>query len=127
MDLDEVIVMEFNKEIFVMFLCNMVMFLFVVMFVIIGCFSILKLINVVYKKKFFIVVVCQIQGDMDDFGFNDVYYVGVIGKIFCVFEMLGGNIIVIMQLNGFKVYLDSIIKMFLYLKGMVIFILEVND
>lgn len=47
---------------------------------------------------------------MDDPGFNDVYHVGVIGKILRVFEMPGGNTTVIMQSNGPKVHLDSITK-----------------
>jgi uncharacterized membrane protein len=90
-DPDEVTAMEFNKEIPVMPLRNMVMFPSVVMPVTIGRPSTLKLINAAYKKKLPIAVVCQIQGDMDDPGFNDVYHVGVIGKILRVFEMPGGN------------------------------------
>lgn len=86
-DPDEVTAMEFNKEIPVMPLRNMVMFPSVVMPVTIGRPSTLKLINAAYKKKLPIAVVCQIQGDMDDPGFNDVYHVGVIGKILRVFEM----------------------------------------
>ena len=98
-DPDEVTAMEFNKEIPVMPLRNMVMFPSVVMPVTIGRPSTLKLINAAYKKKLPIAVVCQIQGDMDDPGFNDVYHVGVIGKILRVFEMPGGNTTVIMQSN----------------------------
>lgn len=64
---------------------------------------------------------------MDDPGFNDVYHVGVIGKILRVFEMPGGNTTVIMQSNGPKVHLDSITKTSPYLKGMVTPIPEAND
>ena len=71
-DPDEVTAMEFNKEIPVMPLRNMVMFPSVVMPVTIGRPSTLKLVNAAYKKKLPIAVVCQIQGDMDDPGFNDV-------------------------------------------------------
>ena len=106
---------------------NMVMFPSVVMPVTIGRPSTLKLINAAYKKKLPIAVVCQIQGDMDDPGFNDVYHVGVIGKILRVFEMPGGNTTVIMQSNGPKVHLDSITKTSPYLKGMVTPIPEAND
>lgn len=126
-DPDEVTAMEFNKEIPVMPLRNMVMFPSVVMPVTIGRPSTLKLINAAYKKKLPIAVVCQIQGDMDDPGFNDVYHVGVIGKILRVFEMPGGNTTVIMQSNGPKVHLDSITKTSPYLKGMVTPIPEAND
>ena len=69
-DPDEVTAMEFNKEIPVMPLRNMVMFPSVVMPVTIGRPSTLKLVNAAYKKKLPIAVVCQIQGDMDDPGFN---------------------------------------------------------
>ena len=69
-DPDEVTAMEFNKEIPVMPLRNMVMFPSVVMPVTIGRPSTLKLINAAYKKKLPIAVVCQIQGDMDDPGFK---------------------------------------------------------
>ena len=78
---------ELEKEFPIMTLRNMVMFPSVVMPVTIGRPSTLKLINAAYKKKLPIAVVCQIQGDMDDPGFNDVYHVGVIGKILRVFEM----------------------------------------
>ena len=64
---------------------------------------------------------------MDDPGFNDVYHVGVIGKILRVFEMPGGNTTVIMQSNGPKVHLDSITKTSPYLKGIVTPIPEAND
>ena len=67
-DPDEVTAMEFNKEIPVMPLRNMVMFPSVVMPVTIGRPSTLKLVNAAYKKKLPIAVVCQIQGDMDDPG-----------------------------------------------------------
>ena len=126
-DPDEVTAMEFNKEIPVMPLRNMVMFPSVVMPVTIGRPSTLKLVNAAYKKKLPIAVVCQIQGDMDDPGFNDVYHVGVIGKILRVFEMPGGNTTVIMQSNGPKVHLDSITKTSPYLKGIVTPIPEAND
>ena len=63
-DPDEVTAMEFNKEIPVMPLRNMVMFPSVVMPVTIGRPSTLKLINAAYKKKLPIAVVCQIQGDI---------------------------------------------------------------
>ena len=126
-DPDEVTAMEFNKEIAVMPLRNMVMFPSVVMPVTIGRPSTLKLVNAAYKKKLPIAVVCQIQGDMDDPGFNDVYHVGVIGKILRVFEMPGGNTTVIMQSNGPKVHLDSITKTSPYLKGIVTPIPEAND
>ena len=63
----------------------------------IGRPSTLKLVNAAYKKKQAIAVVCQVQGDLDDPGFADLYHVGVIAKILRIFEMPGGNTTVIMQ------------------------------
>ena len=73
-DPDEVTAMEFNKEIPVMPLRNMVMFPSVVMPVTIGRPSTLKLINAAYKKKLPIAVVCQIQAKQTAMSSNTVYF-----------------------------------------------------
>lgn len=83
-DTDDLSAIEFEKEIPIMPLRNMVMFPSVVMPVTIGRPSTLKLVNAAYKKKQAIAVVCQVQGDLDDPGFADLYHVGVIAK-FSVF------------------------------------------
>ena len=109
-DTDDLSAIEFEKEIPIMPLRNMVMFPSVVMPVTIGRPSTLKLVNAAYKKKQAIAVVCQVQGDLDDPGFADLYHVGVIAKILRIFEMPGGNTTVIMQSNGPKIHLDNITK-----------------
>ena len=62
-DTDDLSAIEFEKEIPIMPLRNMVMFPSVVMPVTIGRPSTLKLVNAAYKKKQAIAVVCQVQGD----------------------------------------------------------------
>ena len=64
-DLEDISAIEFEKEIPIMPLRNMVMFPSVVMPVTIGRPSTLRLVNAAYKKKQPIAVVCQIQGDLD--------------------------------------------------------------
>lgn len=126
-DTDDLSAIEFEKEIPIMPLRNMVMFPSVVMPVTIGRPSTLKLVNAAYKKKQAIAVVCQVQGDLDDPGFADLYHVGVIAKILRIFEMPGGNTTVIMQSNGPKIHLDNITKTIPYLKGTVTAINENNE
>lgn len=126
-DTDDLSAIEFEKEIPIMPLRNMVMFPSVVMPVTIGRPSTLKLVNAAYKKKQAIAVVCQVQEDLDDPGFADLYHVGVIAKILRIFEMPGGNTTVIMQSNGPKIHLDNITKTIPYLKGTVTAINENNE
>lgn len=116
---DDITAMEFDKEMPVMTLRNMVMFPSVIMPITIGRPSTLKLVNAAYKRRRPVAVVCQIQGDMDDPGYNNLYHTGVVGKVLRIFELPGGNTTVIMQSNGPKIHLDSITKVSPYLKGMV--------
>lgn len=116
---DDIAAMELDKEIPVMTLRNMVMFPSVIMPITIGRPSTLKLVNAAYKRKRPVAVVCQIQGDMDEPRYKDLYHTGVIGKVLRIFELPGGNTTVIMQSNGPRIHLDSITKVSPYLKGMV--------
>jgi ATP-dependent Lon protease len=100
-DPDEVTAMEFNKEIPVMPLRNMVMFPSVVMPVTIGRPSTLKLINAAYKKKLPIAVVCQIQGDISRIFECPIHIAIRIGNILRgVFEERNRHIIRIPLLLG---------------------------
>lgn len=117
-------VVELNKPIPVMPLRNLVMFPNVVMPITVGRPSTLRLVNAAYKKKTPIAVFCQIQGETEEPSFNDLYHIGVIGKILRVFEMPGGNTTIIMQSSGPKISLDSIVKATPYLKGMVTMVPE---
>ena len=111
--------LDLNKEIPVMPLRNMVMFPHVVMPITIGRASTLKLVNVAFRKKQPIVLVCQLSAEVDEPGYQDLYHVGVVAKVLRVFEMPGGTTTAIMQSSGPKVHLDSIVKSQPYMKGMV--------
>ena len=111
--------MEYDKEISVLPLRNMVMFPHVVMPITIGRASSLKLVNTAFRKKQPIALVCQLKADTEEPGYQDLYHVGVIARVLRVFEMPGGNTTAIMQSAGPKVHLDNIVRTLPYLKGMV--------
>ena len=110
---------EFEKEIPVLALRNMVLFPFVVMPISIARTSSLKLVNNAFKKKHPIALCCQLSADTNNPGYQDLYHVGVIAKVLRVFELPGGNTTAIIQSTSTKIHLDSIVKIQPYLKGMV--------
>lgn len=120
-DVEEIspVELDFDKEIPVLALRNMVMFPMVVMPVTIGRSSSLKLVNAAFKKKMPIALVCQVSADVEEPGYQDLYHVGVIAKVLRVFEMPGGNTTAIMQSSGPRIHLDSIVRTLPYMKGMV--------
>ena len=111
--------LEYDKEIPVLALRNMVMFPHVVMPVTIGRNSSLKLVNAAFKKKLPIALVCQLSAEVDDPGYQDLFHIGVIARVLRVFEMPGGNTTAIMQSSGPKIHLDNIVRTLPYMKGMV--------
>ena len=111
--------LEYDKEIPVLALRNMVMFPHVVMPVTIGRNSSLKLVNTAFKKKLPIALVCQLSAEVDDPGYQDLFHIGVIARVLRVFEMPGGNTTAIMQSAGPKIHLDNIVRTLPYMKGMV--------
>ena len=111
--------LEYDKEIPVLALRNMVMFPHVVMPVTIGRSSSLKLVNAAFKKKLPIALVCQLSAEVDDPGYQDLFHIGVIARVLRVFEMPGGNTTAIMQSAGPKIHLDNIVRTLPYMKGMV--------
>jgi len=111
--------MEFNKEIPVLPLRNMVMFPHVIMPITIGRASSMKLINAAYRKKQPIALVCQISAETNDPGYQDLFHTGVIAKVLRIFDLPGGNTTAIMQSAGPKIHLDSIVRISPYMKGMV--------
>ena len=118
---------EIDREIPVMPLRNMVMFPSVVMPITVGRPSTQKLINVAYRSKQPIAVVCQIQAETEDPDYNDLFHIGVIAKILRVFEMPGGNSTVILQSNGPKITLDEITSFSPYMSGKVTPVPETKD
>ena len=117
---------ELGKDIPVMPLRNMVMFPHVVMPVTIGRSSTMKLVNVAFKKKQPIVLVCQTSAEVDGPGYSDLYHVGVVARVLRIFEMPGGTTTVIMQSGGPRVHLDSIVRTQPYLKGRVTILEDVE-
>ena len=111
--------LEYDKEIPVLALRNMVMFPHVVMPVTIGRNSSLKLVNAAFKKKLPIALVCQLSAEVDDPGYQDLFHIGVIARVLRVFEMPGGNTTAIMHSAGPKIHLDNIVRTLPYMKGMV--------
>ena len=111
--------MEFDKEIPVIPLRNMVMFPHVVMPITIGRPSTLKLVNSAFKKKQPVALMCQVSSETEDPGYKDIYHVGVVARILRIFELPGGNTTAIMQSSSLKVKLESITKTQPYMKGMV--------
>ena len=118
-DAEELAKMEFDKDFPVLPLRNLVVFPHVVMPVTIGRSSSLKLINMAYKKKQPIILVCQISSEVDEPGYSDLYHVGVVAKVIRIFEMPGGTTTAIMQSAGPKVHLDGIVRTQPYMRGMV--------
>lgn len=118
---------EIDREIPVMPLRNMVMFPSVVMPITVGRPSTQKLINVAYRSKQPIAVVCQIQAETEEPDYNDLFHIGVIAKILRVFEMPGGNSTVILQSNGPKITLDEITSFSPYMSGKVTPVPETKD
>ena len=118
-DDSEVTPVDYEKDIPVLPLRNMVMFPMVVMPITVGRESTLKLVNAAIKKKQAVAVVCQISSEVDEPGFADLYHVGVVARILRIFEMPGGNTTVILQSNGPKVSLNNLTKTVPYLKGKV--------
>ncbi|MGL5958468.1 MAG: LON peptidase substrate-binding domain-containing protein, partial [Phocaeicola sp.] len=118
-DMENLPIVEFDKEIPVLPLRNMVMFPQVVMPVTVGRKATQKLVNAAYKNEQPIAVVCQLQGETDEPGYSDLHHIGVIAKVLRIFEMPGGNSTVILQSNGPKVELQSIVRTSPYLQGIV--------
>lgn len=116
---DDIAKVEFDKEIPVIPLRNMVMFPHVVMPITIGRPSTLKLVHTAFKKKQAVALMCQISGDVEEPGYKDLYHVGVIARILRIFEMPGGNTTAIMQSSSLKVKLEGITKTVPFIKGIV--------
>ena len=110
---------DFEEEIPVMTLRNMIMFTNVVMPVTVGRRSTLKLVNAAMKSKQHIVIATQKVSEVEEPGLTDLYPLAVIGRILRVFEMPTGSTTVILQASNVKVHIDEITSSAPYLKGKV--------
>ena len=118
-DTGDTMTIDFSKEVPVLPLRNMVMFPHVVMPVTIGRSSSLKLVNMAYRKKQPIALMCQLSAEVNEPGYQDLFHVGVMARVLRVFDMPGGNTTAIMQSAGPRIHLDSIVRTQPYMKGMV--------
>ncbi len=110
---------EYEKDIPVLALRNMVMFPHVVMPINIARSSSLKLVNHAFKKKTPIALFCQVSADVNEPGYQDLYHIGVMARVLRIFELPGGTTTAIMQSVGPRVHLDHLVKMQPYMKGKV--------
>lgn len=118
---------DFNKEIPVMTLRNMMMFPTVVMPVTVGRKSTLRLVEDAVKNKTHIVITCQKTSEVDNPRQEDLYPIAVLGRVLRSFEIPGGNTTVILQASNVKVHIDEITSTRSYLKGRVHPIDELMD
>ena len=95
-DTGDTMTIDFSKEVPVLPLRNMVMFPHVVMPVTIGRSSSLKLVNMAYRKKQPIALMCQLSAEVNEPGYQDLFHVGVMARVLRVFDMPGGNTTAIM-------------------------------
>lgn len=110
---------ELENDLPIMTLRNMVMFPTAVLPVNVGRASTLKLINEALQSQSPIVISTQMVSDVEEPGLNDLFGLGVIGKVLKVFEMPGRTTTAILQAMGPKVSIDSITSSHPYLKGKV--------
>ena len=111
---------EVNKEMPIMTLRNMLMFTGIVMPVTVGRQATLKLVRSASKNKQHIIIVTQKSAEVEEPGINDLYPIGVIGRVLRIFELPGGATTVILQASNVKVRLDEITSTEPYLKGKVV-------
>lgn len=96
-DESSVFEVEVDETLPILPLRNMVLFPGVVMPVAVGRKSSLKLIKAAEKKNFHIGVVCQLQPETDNPGYDDLYHIGTVAKIVKVLELPDQSITVILQ------------------------------
>lgn len=95
---------------------NMVLFPGVAMPVSVGRKKSLNLVKDAYSGKTFIGVVCQIDSEVNEPGFNDLYHIGTVAEVLKVLEMPDQTTTVILQ--GKKRFtLEEIVESEPYLSG----------
>ncbi len=112
-------VIDFEKEVLVMPLRNMVMFPVVVLPISIGRKSTLQMIRHAQKKDMLVAVFTQTDDEIEEPKFNDLYHTGVMARVVKIFELNDDSVTVVMQSVGVKVELLKLTKTTPFLKGMV--------
>ncbi|MDO4949189.1 MAG: endopeptidase La [Bacteroidales bacterium] len=112
-------VIDFEKEMMVMPLRNMVMFPMVVLPISIGRKSTLQMIRSAQRKGLLVAVFTQVSDETEEPKYNDLYHTGVMARVVKIFELNDESVTVVMQSVGVKVELKKLTKTSPFLKGMV--------
>ena len=108
---------EIEGEMPVLPLRNMIIFPEIVMPVAIGRRSTLELVKSAYKRKVPVILATQKDAMVEEPDLNDLYPLGVVGRIVRILELPGGTTNALIHTCGPKVKLDSIISSDPYLVG----------
>lgn len=112
-------VIDFEKEVLIMPLRNMVMFPVVVLPISIGRRSTLQMIRNAQKKEALVAVFTQVHDEIEEPKYNDLYHMGVMARVVKIFELNDDSVTVVMQSVGVKVELQKLTRTTPFLKGMV--------
>lgn len=108
---------ELNGEMPILPLRNMIIFPEIVMPVAIGRRSTLELVKTAYKKKTAIILATQKDAAVDSPELDDLYPLGVVGRIVRIIELPGGTTNALIHTAGPKVRLERIISNEPFLSG----------
>ncbi|MDY3268620.1 MAG: endopeptidase La [Phocaeicola sp.] len=110
---------DWNNEFPVLPLRNMIVFPSIIMPVNIGRKSTYELVKSAFKKRMPVVLTSQIEVSVDTPELEDLYPMGVVGKIIRIFELPGGNTTAVVHTDGPRVILNEITSRLPYLMGKV--------
>lgn len=110
---------DWNNEFPVLPLRNMIVFPSIIMPVNIGRKSTYELVKSAFKKRMPVVLASQIEVSVDTPELEDLYPMGVVGKIIRIFELPGGNTTAVVHTDGPRVILNEITSRLPYLMGKV--------
>ena len=108
---------ELNGEMPILPLRNMIIFPEIVMPVAIGRRSTLELVKTAYKKNTAIILATQKDAAVDSPELDDLYPLGVVGRIVRIIELPGGTTNALIHTAGPKVRLERIISNEPFLSG----------
>lgn len=108
---------DWNNEFPVLPLRNMIVFPSIIMPVNIGRKSTYELVKSAFKKRMPVVLASQIEVSVDTPELEDLYPMGVVGKIIRIFELPGGNTTAVVHTDGPRVILNEITSRLPYLMG----------
>jgi len=115
-DIDDLFRQEMPKNLPILAVRNLVVFPGVVSPIIIGRDTSKTLVTKAEKKNMIIGICCQLNPDLDNPDFDDLYHVGVYAKVMKQLTLPNGNVTCIIQAMG-KMKLNSITSTQPYLEG----------